>query len=399
LLKTLLTPEVRAFIDEHENDDIGRLLLKYRSIDGVPFHLIADQIRGRQKAKVKLPFLYQQAGTIYPPVLNVEQSSSEQTASFKLDFIKKILNGHASSGADLTGGMGVDTYFLSRIFAEFHCVEPDGQLLEITKNNLKRLATNIIFHQTKAEQFLSSTPTTFDLIYSDPSRRTAQNKKVVRLQDCEPNVVILQDEIYRHAPRLLIKISPLLDIQHGMAELRFVKTVIVLAIANECKELLFFCERDFQGEVRIEGINVTGAGREQFSFTLSEERETVSDFKDPQVFLYEPNAAIRKAGAFKLVGRRFNLAKVHKNTHLFTSHELVAEFPGRIFRILASVKPSPKEVEKFFPDKKANVISRNYPLTAEQLKKKTHLQDGGELFLIGFTSLKAKSLVVASRLK
>lgn len=392
-------PRIIAFIAEHENDDVSELLLKSKSIFGVPASVIADQITGRRKAKGKLPLFYSDRSTIYPPAIHIEQCSSDQTARFKSDLVMEATGTDPiSSGLDLTGGMGVDSLFLSRQFQQFHYVEPDNHLLEVARHNLERHARNIIFHNSTAEAFIRTTNENFDLVYIDPSRRTSGNRKVVGLDECVPDVITLQHDIFRVSNRLLIKTSPLLDIRKGLRDLKSVKRVIVVSVANECREVLFFCERGFHGDPDIMAVDINNTRTENFRFTLKDENEAVSEFGEPSVFLYEPNASIRKAGAFKLIGTRFGVNKLHINTHLYSSRELKENFPGRIFRIIAPIKARKEEIATFFPDKKANVITRNYPLSPEELKKKTGLKDGGERYLFGFTSLKGKSLVVAERL-
>ena len=237
-----------------------------------------------------------------------------------------------------------------------------------------------------------------DLIFIDPSRRT-KNRKVVSFSDSEPKVVQIQSRIFERSKHLLIKASPLLDIKLGIKELKFVKYVFVVAIGNEVKELLFFAEKDFSGEPHIRAVNLIGNEREEFSFHYSEEAGVEPVFHDPQTWLYEPNAAILKAGAFKLLTTKFRLAKIHPSTHFYTSASLVKDFPGRVFKLGQSLKGDPKELVMVFPNGKANVITRNYPLTAEDLKRKSKLKDGGESYLLAFSGLTKKHLYQGTRVK
>jgi 16S rRNA G966 N2-methylase RsmD len=395
-----LTPEARAFILSHEDDDIEDLLLRQQVIGGMPSAIIARQIKGRKKAKVKLPSFYRNQNVVYPQSLNIEQSSSEQTAEFKSALLARLLPEiMRRNGVDLTGGLGVDTLYLSRCFETFHYVEPDPELFEITAHNLRELrAANVRRHNTSADAFLTSTKENFDLVYVDPSRRIA-NRKVFTLAECEPDIIRMQDEIFARSSNLLVKASPLLDIRQGLRDLRFVKMVLVLALENECKELLFYAHRDFTGEPEIAAINIEGGKESKFSFTFSEETNAPLNLSPPSGFIFEPNASILKAGAFKLAGNRFGLQKIHPNTHLYSSPHEIADFPGRIFRSLSPMKADPKEVEKHFPDRKANVILRNYPLAVEELKKKLRLNDGGDKYLLGFTAETGKLLIVAERLR
>ena len=395
----LLRPSIQRFIQENENEDEAKLRLKRNLIEGVASAQIAEQIRGRRKARVKLPSYYQKAGIIYPHSINLEQCSSEMTAQFKASFLSEVVK--PVSVADLTGGFGVDTFFLSRISKRVHYVEPDQQLLEIAEHNHLSLgASNIQYHQLAAEEFLANTVNQFDLIYLDPSRRNKSERKVFRLSDCEPDVIRLLPMMFRRSPLLLLKASPLLDLMQGLKELRHVKKIVVLSVENECKELLFLCRQSSQVEPLIEAINLDAQGKpEAFAFSLSEEKNATVSFSDPLSYLCEPNSSILKSGAFKLIGQRFGLDKIHPNTHLYTSEKVVPDFPGRIFRIEVLVKPEPKKLLDYFPEGKANVLTRNYPLTPNQLKKKTGLKDGGDKFLIGFSGREGKFLAVAHQNK
>jgi 16S rRNA G966 N2-methylase RsmD len=367
-------------------------LLKGKLIYGVPAAIIADQIAGRRKSKSKIPTLYSNRGIIYPPGINLEQSSSEATALFKAS----LLGG--KTGADLTGGYGVDSFFLSKKVETFHYIEQNQELLNIARHNHKKLGGgNIDYHFTDAESFLSTTTSKFDFIYIDPSRRVIGNKKVFKLSECEPDITRLQPSIFEKTELLVIKTSPLLDIQQGLKELSSVQKVYVISVDNECKELLFLCKRNFKGESTIETVNLSAKGNEYFDFTFDSEQQTIVNFSNPLKFLYEPNASILKAGAFKSIGKKFNLHKIQPNTHLYTAAILIPDFPGRIFEIIAEVKADTKSLKQFFPAGKANITTRNYPLTPEELKKKTGLKDGGEKYIFGFSGMNNKYLVVAER--
>lgn len=402
IIESLFLDQVQNYIIAHEHDDERNLVLRHKEILGVPSSLIAEQIACRRKAKEKLPLYYQTPGIIYPPPLNLEQTSSEQTARFKSSLITEALaagNKTLTRAIDLTSGLGIDTWFLSRIFNHFDAVEPNLRLLAIAQHNHQQLgATNIRYHNTTAERFLEQMKESADLIFIDPSRRAA-NKKVFTFADSEPDIVGLQHLIFEKTNNLVIKASPLLDISHALKALDFVKSVFAVAVDNEVKELLFFAAKNFEGEPGIHTVNLVRQRRDSFSFSLSEEASATVNFSDPLTYLYEPNAAILKAGAFKSIAQHFNLAKIHPSTHLYTADHLTENFPGRVFATEARVKPDAKSMKPFFPEGKANITTRNYPLTVEELKKRTGLKDGGEKFLIGFSGMKEKFLVAARRIK
>lgn len=399
--KALSHGPVQEFILEHERKDIKDLVLKNKVLFGIPTAQLIDQIGTRRKAKTKLPSYYNTAGIIFPPPANFEQSSSEATARYKSEIIASLTENPGGKGADLTGGFGVDSYFLSKHFREVHYVEPQASLLELARYNHEMLGVrNVQYHALTAEDFINSTQETFDFIYVDPSRRTAEKKKVHALEDAQPDVLGLKDEIFSKTSLMIVKGSPLLDIQAGMTQLGCVSNVFVVSVDNECKELLFVCRQHFRDEPLITAADISDTGEVQhtFAFTFSQEKQEQTVFQEPLKYLYEPGAAILKAGAFKFIARHFNLRKIQANTHLYTSDNLLTAFPGRTFEIEAFVKPDPGVLKKYFPEGKANVTTRNYPLTPEALKKKTGLKDGGEKFLFGFSGEKKKFLVVARRL-
>jgi 16S rRNA G966 N2-methylase RsmD len=394
----LVQPAVKKYLIEHEHDDTLALILKQKEILGLPASVLALQLSGRSTAKIKLPAWYTTKEIIYPPTINLEQCSSEATAKFKTTFLEEIIK-NRTHAVDLTGGFGVDSYFLSNVFENTYYVEQSEELLTIAAHNHKSLtAHSIKYHLTTAEEFIESSNKNFDLVYIDPSRRDKQARKVFRLADCTPDITALQNEIFKKSNFLLVKTSPLLDIQQGLRELRFVRSVYVVSVENECKELLFLAEKNYLGMVQIEAIDLatSGVARSTFNFSAEEEREAIPVWSEPLAYLYEPNTSIMKAGAFKLIGVRYHLSKLSNNTHLYTSEKLIRDFPGRIFCI-ESLNPTQKELHELLPTKQANVLTRNYPLRAEELKKKLKVRDGGDKYLIGFSSEKKKYLALCSR--
>jgi len=399
LFSELLHPDVQSFIRQHELDDVNALILKTGVVHGIPIALVADQIIGKRKSKDKLPTYYNAQDIIFPPSLNLEQCSSERTARFKAHVVQTSIP-ERSACADLTGGFGVDSLHLSKLFAEIHFVETNKDLLDIARHNHLQLgAMGIKYYNTSTEEFLTHNKLLFDCIFIDPSRRSKEKRKIFSFVDCEPNVLKLLPLIFGHTNYLLVKASPLLDIKQALKELSFVKKVYVVSVDNECKELLFLCQRGHAAEPDIVAINLSRTDEvSTFSFRFFDEQRMVVEFSEPLTFLYEPNASVLKAGAFKSVATRFKLKKLHPNTQLYTSEQVVENFPGKIFRIIATLKPDQKALKEFFPRGQANIFTRNYPLTSEGLKTKTKLNDGGDRFLIGFSGVKKKYLVAADRL-
>ena len=296
---------------------------------------------------------------------------------------------------DLTGGYGVDTYFLSEQFSHTDYVEQNEELCRIAAHNfalsqkskVERQKLSIAIHNTTAEDFLLSSPygeAGWGLIFLDPARRDSHGSKVFRIEDCTPNVVELLPTLLAHSKRLLIKLSPMLDLTQAVTSLSQVNWDIhIVAIKNEVKEVLLLSG----GTGQITTIDL--AQKDQaFVFTREEEQHCGLDIRDGKLanYLYEPNAAILKAGAYKLVAQRFGLHKLDVNTHLYTSRQFIENFPGRVWRIT--------EKQNL---KQANVLTRNYPLTPEQLKKKLHLRDGGTAFVIGCRVAGKPTLLYAER--
>jgi hypothetical protein len=397
-IRRLADQDIQDFIFEHEKDDEDRLVLKSRTIFGVPSPWIAAQIKARKKSAYKLPSFYMTKGVVYPPSVNLEQCSSEATARFKKYVVSKWITS-GKKFCDLTGGFGVDALFLSALFPYTDFSEPDNDLLDLAKQNHQLLrSNNVHYHCKNAAEFMNDSGKHYDLLYADPSRRSSANRKVFQFTDCDPDVVALLEELYRHAGKLMIKASPLLDIQQGIKDLQHVARVLVVSVENDCKELLFLCDRKGTGEPIIECYNLPNDFNAHkipvaFEFRFSEERSAAARFSDPLKFIYEPNASIMKGGAFKSISAEFDVLKLAPNTHLYTSEEIIEDFPGRVFEINAFVKPDRKLRSK------ANILLRNYPMSVDELKKKTGITDGGDTYVIGCSGVKAKWLCTASRVR
>ena len=348
---------------------------KYKHLSDDEWRWFLQQVEGRERTADKLPTFAAIEDWWYPVRLSCEQCSSELTATYKA----QIVNGKCPNGKclDLTAGYGVDTYFLSEHFAHTDYVEQNPELCKIAEHNfgLKNQESKIKIHNTTAEEFLK-TAGHYDLIYLDPARRDSHGGKVFRLEDCTPNVVELLPELLKHGKRILLKLSPMLDITQALNALSAVSwDVHVVAFKNEVKEVLLLSQesRAKSQESTITAIDLSEPEK-VFTFTKEEEKDCPSSFHlSPFTFLYEPSASILKAGAYKLVAQRFGLQKLDVNTHLYASDRLIDNFPGRIWQITNNQSPMTN----------ANILTRNYPLTPEQLKKKLHLRDGGTAFVIG----------------
>jgi hypothetical protein len=401
-IEKITQANLQAYIYDNENADERKLVLSKKELFGVPTALIANQLSGRRKAKTKLPTWYGAKGIVYPPSVNIEQSSSEATAKYKCEIIKRTIVERLAV-ADLTGGFGVDSFFFSTIFERVNYVESNRELVEIARNNhtILRAASQqfpIDHSLSRAEDFLNNTAAKFDFIYLDPSRRDQNDKKTFLLKDTQPNVVALLPLLFSKSDFVLIKTSPLLDIQSALLELKSVQAVYIVSVDNECKELLFLLNEKHIGAPIIEAVDLlrTGNLKSTFSFSIKEESESECFYSDPLTFMYEPNAAILKSGAFRLLAERYKFFKLSKSTHFYTSEELVKDFPGRIFKS-EKINPTLKELEQYLPKRQANVTTRNYPLSPDELKKKLKLKDGGDKFIIGCSGEREKFILLASK--
>jgi hypothetical protein len=264
-------------------------------------------------------------------------------------------------------------------------VERNAELEQIAAHNFSVCRAGVDSYCDDGIEFLTKSKRRFDCIYIDPARRDGNKNKVIRLGDCEPDVPSALPVLWQYADKILVKASPMLDITQAVKELGCVNRVHVVAVKNECKELLFECTKDATS-YSITCANLDAERHSVFSFTPEEESQTVVAFADTlSAYLYEPNAAIMKAGAFRLTGKRFGLNKLHPDTHLYTSDMLVSDFPGRVFRIVSSGAMNKQTIRENLPEKKANIAVRNFPSKPEEIKKKFGLSDGGTVYLFAAT--------------
>ena len=380
----------KKFIAEHINDDISVLALSANKYPDVDILYAINQIKGKRSIQHKIPSWYKNQEIIFPVHLSVEQCSSEITASFK----SSLLQGETL--VDLTGGFGVDTAFLSSNFKKVAYVERNADLCQIAEHNFSVLGcSNIHVFNSDAVDYLNKMDNV-DCIFIDPARRSATGKKTVVFSDCEPNIVDLLPILLKKSKSILIKTSPMLDITKALSELKNVNSVYVLSVENECKELLFLLN-ERQNQTEISCLNFLKNNLcQHFSFTNEEEQNSACLYTNvPGIYLYEPNTSILKAGAFKTLSSRFNLKKLHPNSHLYTSNILCADFPGRIFFIDACFSFNNQQIKTHLSDiKKANITVRNFPDTVESLRKRLKLSDGGDVYLFATTLSDNKKVIL-----
>ena len=415
------------FIRQHQDDDVRQLAFlgsKYPEVD-MPFAL--DQIRGRKMARIKLPRWASLEGIIYPPHISMEQCSSESTALYKAELAARLLGLPASSSGtemkaeneiefvDLTGGFGVDfSYIAARLGVKSMYVERQAHLCDAAKENFGRLGLkNAIvkngdgievlhsFHPKKKDVASAddSLGITYDqppsllktnlglkIIFIDPARRDDAGNKVVSLKDCTPDVTVLQEEMLLKADYVIVKLSPMLDWHRAISELSHVREVHIISVNNECKELLLVLSARNMGNLRIYCVN------DAQSFVCKESDMEASSVKiapstlEEMQYLYEPNASLMKAGCFGVLSGRYDARMLSKNSHLFVSREPIAAFPGRSFRIIAVSSFNKKELKRHLSGiTKANIATRNFPLSVAELRKRLKLKDGGETYIFATT--------------
>ena len=424
----MMNQATQDFIRQHLDDDVRQLAFlgsKYPEVD-MPFAL--DQIRGRKMARVKLPRWASLEGIIYPPHISMEQCSSESTALYKAELAARLLGLPASSSGiemkaeneiefvDLTGGFGVDfSYIAARLGVKSMYVERQAHLCEAAKVNFGRLGLkNAIvkngdgievlhsFHPKKKDaasaddslgitydqpRSLLKTNLGLKIIFIDPARRDDAGNKVVSLKDCTPDVTVLQEEMLSKADYVIIKLSPMLDWHRAISELSHVREVHIISVNNECKELLLVLSARNMGEnLRIYCIN------DAQSFVCEESDMETSSVKiapstlEEMQYLYEPNASLMKAGCFGVLSGRYDARMLSKNSHLFVSQAPIEAFPGRSFRIIAVSSFNKKELKRHLSGiTKANIATRNFPLSVAELRKRLKLKDGGETYIFATT--------------
>lgn len=384
--RELLNKKVQNFIHDHLNEDISKLILKGSPFPDIKIQDIIEQIIAKKKCENKLPSWYQTENVYYPNKLNIEQTSSEITAAYKANLI------FGKSIIDVTGGFGVDSFYFAKRFENvIHC-EIEKELSAIVTHNFEILkVSNMETVVADGLDFVMKNSTHFDWIYADPSRRNDAKGKVFLLQDCLPNIPENLKSLFEKTNHILLKLSPVLDLTSGINDLKFVKEIHVVAVQNEVKELLFILEKGYQNGIQIKTVNIKKETREEFNSVYHAAVD--ASFSNPKGYLFEPNAAILKAGLFNDVSHQLKIDKIQVNSHLYTSNNIVL-FPGRTFKILYQTSYDKKNLKKLIPSQKANITTRNFPQTVAQIRKKIGFKEGGDLYLFFTTNLQNKPIVL-----
>lgn len=381
----LLQKEIQEYIAAHSDADCSALALQKNPFPEIPWLEIIQQIQSKQKCAGKLPTWYGTSQVIYPVKLSVEQSSSEQTAKYKSSLIQ------GKSLLDMTGGMGVDDFYFAQHFTQVTHCELAADLSATVQHNFEVFnIKNVDFVVGNSLDYLQQSTQQFDWIYVDPSRRNEAKGKVFMLEDCLPNVPENLDVLFAHSANILLKTAPILDISSGIKSLQFVDEVHIVAVDNEVKELLWILRKSAGNTPHIRTLNFTKNGTELVDFCWEDEQDC--SFSLPLTYLYEANSAIMKSGKFAAVAAQFGVYKLHEHSHLYT-HETQLPFPGRTFKIEASLPFNKTEMKKLALSK-ANISTRNFPDSVEEIRKKWKIKDGGSTYCFFTTDLNNQKIVL-----
>lgn len=378
------------FIQTHADADPHSMTLAAKRYPEVDMPFAVRQIAARQRIRSKLPEFHEQLYIEYPPQLSLEQCSSEQTARHKA----QLISGH--SLVDLTGGFGVDFFYMSQQVTESYYVERQTELCHLARKNFDLLGLKgFTVVNEGASDFITRMPTV-DWVYIDPHRRDSTGRKTVLISDCDPNLTLLIPEIMDKCSHILVKLSPMLDIHRAIIDLPTTRQIDIIAVENECKELLFILDKEPEiTDRKIRCFNYQkNKPLQLIEFSGLKDVATAAYTHSPLEFLYEPNVAIVKSGAYNAIAQRFGILKFHPNTHLYTSSTYIENFPGRIFRVCEVVESS-KQRFVYLKDKyeRANISVRNYPMSSDELRKKTKLNDGGDWYLFAFKNSKNQNII------
>ena len=372
----------------HRNADVARLLLNGNGTEDM--RLVAQQIEGWRTACEKWPSLARNDAVWYPPRLNREQSSSETAARYKaLRLLHKGIR-----LADLTGGMGIDSIAAAEGGATVDYAEQDADLCRGMEYNIGVLGiTNCRCHCCDSMAWIATQENTYDIIYIDPARRNKEGQRVAAFEDCTPNLLLHLDTIMHHCHRMVVKASPMIDLATAEQQLaRYLTEVHIVAIAGECKEVLFVCDKQPANNVATCCIDLSGpltatyCDTHSFRFSHADEATAQATYCTTAArYLYEPHAALMKGGPFKSLSQRYGIDKLSRNTHLYTADTLIDQWPGRVFEIVQEVQLSAKAIHKLLPNTQAHVVARNYPTAAATLQRQLKLREGGDHFVIATT--------------
>lgn len=378
----VLDPAVREYLESHITTPVAMFLLQSHPFDIEP-KLLAQQLVGLQKSRSKFPELFSNEQVIYPPKVNLEQTSSESTASYKVSIVR------GKRMVDLTGGFGIDVSAFAKACTSTTHIELSSSLQSFAQHSFKVQETSTMSFQGDGIEFLKQSKEVYDLIYLDPSRKTNSHSKAILLKDYEPNVIENLDLLLSKSKNVMIKTSPMLDITAGINQLQNVQSVHIIAVKNEVKELLWILGKEDVEQVKLTCVNLE---TEQPVFKTTFSSIAVFDFSFPKKYLYEPNAAVMKSQQFDALLDQYPLSKLDQDAHLFTSDQLF-EFPGRVFEIKNTIENKPKKLKRLYAKTARGVVTRNNKESVAQLRKKYQFKEHETDYLF-FTSCEELGAIV-----
>ena len=393
----------KLFIQEHREDDVRQLALQASRYPDIDMSFALTQIAGWQSIRDKVPTWASCPDIIYPTHLPLEQCSSEATAIYKYGVVAN--SGLTDSLADLTGGFGIDCWFMSRAFQHVTYVERQEELVKIAKHNFEVLKNTIPCSMLNVSSIdWLKEQASVSWLFLDPARRDGHGGRTVAISDCEPDVGALEETLVQKACKVMVKLSPMLDLDVALHQLKHVEEAHIVSVDNECKELLLVLCKDVATNIEqtpIHCVNIKKEELQEFVFRKAEEQQASCELaKDLGLYLYEPNASIMKAGAYRSLANKYRLQKLQVNSHLYTSDKAITDFPGRRFQVEAVSGFGKKELKTMLADTtKANLTIRNFPATVAELRKRLHIAEGGDTYLFATTlHPQQKILVFCKRL-
>lgn len=392
-IELIKNPEIGRILAENEGADTAKLALKWGGKKDFPTTFLLTQLTGRKIASKKLPDWHQIKTIIYPDKTALEQCSSTLAANNKQRFIP---NGRI---ADLTGGLGIDSYSFAKVSASVIYVEPNEERLKFATHNFHELGIkNVDFQCNSAEEFIKGLNINeFDLIYLDPSRRDDNNRRAFRLSDLQPDVLQLKEQILKAAPKLLLKVGPMLDITEAIRELGKVTTVNIVSIKDECKELLFYIDENASENPDIICSELSESSKNEFTFNYQQEK--IIELKTGLVskYIYDPQASIIKAGAYKSIADTFELIKLNSNTHLYTSEQLINNFPGKCYEVINHLTYDLKHLKSELKNKHYHLVFRNFTEDADKVVSKLNIKSGGDKYLFFYSDVNQKPQIAETQ--
>ena len=371
--------DLQNFILEHSDEDPARLILSAGKYPGIDVRCAAECISGRNAIRKKLPSWYANPAILYPKSISLEQCSSELTASYKRQFCPE-----GERVADITGGFGIDSFYLSQKASEVSYFERNSELCEVARENFATLGADSIrtfCEEITPDNIRNIFQGRYGLVYADPARRDKAGDKIISINKSEPDITLLKDILFEYTDRILVKLSPMVDIMATLRLLSEISQIHILSVKNECKELLVLITRGFEGEpsITISLSNGMDTPHPVIQYLLSAEKKaemtlaTTDDFiaaQGKKFYLYEPDAALLKAGCFKLVCQKFNIRKIAPETHIYLSETLVRDFPGRVEQVIEMAPFSKKNALRLAAAVPGcSIIARNFPMKSEELRK------------------------------